>query len=161
MSSETLAQSGMKWLRGVALGGLLRIHIAASPKPTPRPRVARNGGVFYPKEYQQYYAEAIHQVCRQVGSWDLNDRLQGPLCVAIDVACKRPKSTKLLAPAPDADNFAKGFLDVCTKAGVWDDDRSVVALHVTKRWAQDGEEEGIEGLVGALTPAAGPNTPQT
>lgn len=37
---------------------------------------------------------------------------------------------------PDADNLAKGLLDVMTRLGWWKDDSQVFSLHVTKIWSR-------------------------
>lgn len=62
----------------------------------------------------------------------------GPVSVIILCLASRPKTTKLAAPKPDVDNYAKGVLDVITKDGrFWHDDTQVTSLTVSKRWTTD------------------------
>ena len=53
------------------------------------------------------------------------------------------RTTKLLFPKPDVDNYAKAPLDIITKAeGYWDDDHQIQTLLVGKRYALPDEQEG-------------------
>jgi len=47
------------------------------------------------------------------------------------------KTTKLGAPKPDVDNYAKGVLDSMVKAGMLADDTLVHKLTVIKQWFTD------------------------
>lgn len=120
------------------------------PMPTPRPRarvIAMAGrkpmAVFYsPQEYKAWQADAKKHLSKV--SWWPQGPIEGPLYVAIKVVAERPKSTKLLAPKPDVDNYAKGVLDAITDAErFWKDDTQVTDLLVQKRWSSEGEPAGI------------------
>lgn len=111
-----------------------------APMPCPRPRIALRGRVpvaYYPKEYTAWKEQAADQL-RELLPADYQP-LTAPVCVSIICAVERPKTTKLPAPRPDADNYAKSVMDAMTQAGIWKDDSLVVRLSVTKRWTQYGE----------------------
>jgi len=122
-------------------GRIWRTALPVEPMPCPRPRVALRGRVpvaYYPAKYNNWRDAVARLLSEQ---YPLSDRVQpfdGPLRVTLDVAATRPKTTKLPAPKPDVDNYAKSVLDACTKALVWADDSQVVELLVTKRWADTG-----------------------
>lgn len=140
----------VKALRGATLGALLTLKIAAEPVPAPRPRVGRFG-VFYPKRYEQFYAECQRQLAGQRPEAPLG----GSLAVLAETVCTRPKSGKLASPRGDADNFAKGPLDAATKAGVWEDDCKAEVLVSIKRYAAPGEAAGVTLHIGRLQDAEG------
>jgi Holliday junction resolvase RusA-like endonuclease len=120
---------------GQLRAGLLAIKILATPMAQPRPRVSRNGGVYYPETFMKYQGELQRQIaqCPKRG-------LSGPLAVVVESVLPKPKTTKFETPQGDVDNFAKGALDVATKVGVWEDDRQITMLVSTKRWAEAGEQ---------------------
>lgn len=94
--------------------------------------------VYSPKEYQEWQKVAASAL-KGVPSFPV----EGPCSVTILCCAARPKTTKLHAPKPDVDNYAKGVLDAITKDGrFWTDDSQVVDLHVTKAWA-NGDEPSI------------------
>ncbi len=131
----------------------LRLALDIDPMPAPRPRARAfmvKGkpivSMYHPKEYtdwQKATAAAITDELEGVEGLPL----AGPLTVGIIVSKARPKTSKLSAPKPDLDNFAKGILDAMTKAGVWSDDSQVEFLVVKKQWA-DESGVGIEVSTG-------------
>lgn len=115
------------------------------PAPRPRARAFRapNGkpiaSIYNPSEYKQWLADAEEQLINQIDT-EIPYPLVGDLEVTIVVTVQRPKTSKLLRPKPDVDNYAKAVLDAITKAGIWEDDSQVGALHVHKQW---GGEDSI------------------
>lgn len=121
------------------------------PAPRPRFRVIqpRGGGraiasAYNPKEYTDWSVAAAKQL-----KGALSEPLEGPVTVGMIVTVQRPKTTKLDAPKPDIDNYAKAVLDAMTKAGLWHDDTQVVFLGVKKQW----------GLRGAIDIEVTPGSP--
>ena len=99
--------------------------------PCPRPRVALRGRVpvaYYPADYTKWKEEARIALAYEGAP------IQGPLRVTIQCQGERPKTTKLPAPKPDIDNYAKSVLDAMTQAGVWEDDSQVVQVQAEKMW---------------------------
>jgi Holliday junction resolvase RusA-like endonuclease len=87
--------------------------------------------MYSPKEYQEWQKEAlaalhaVHPPCV----------FQSPVLVEVTCFVRRPKTSKLLIPKPDVDNYAKGVLDAITKDGrFWSDDTEVSDLISRKRW---------------------------
>lgn len=101
--------------------------------PASRPRVGKFGTGA--KGYANWMKEAAGFVKAA-----LDVPTQAPLEVDIECVCKRPASPTSKVPVGDVDNYAKGPLDVITKSGVvWGDDKQVVSLRVSKRYAAPGE----------------------
>lgn len=63
----------------------------------------------------------------------------GPLSAVVDVIKKKARTSKRDYPRGDADNFVKAALDVIVKKGYIRDDDQIVALEVTKRFADADE----------------------
>lgn len=110
----------------------LTYRIELAPVPAARPRVSR-WSTHYPKTYEAWRQAAGAYLPRQV------DTLSGLFAVTIESVCKRPQ--KLTSPTPngDVDNYAKAAMDAITSAGIWHDDKHVVSLLSTKRYAEKGE----------------------
>lgn len=134
----------------------LRLSLDIDPMPAPRPRARAfmvKGkpivSMYHPKEYTDWQKEAVGAINDALRGED-PPHMEGPLTVGIIVSKTRPKTTKLSAPKPDLDNFAKGVLDAMTKAGVWGDDSQVEFLAVKKQWA---DEPGVHIEVTPGVPA--------
>lgn len=113
------------------------------PKPTPRPRLSKFGHAYASKDYRTYLDDLAAKAREQ---WP-GLALVGPLAVTIMVLCRRPKTSKLDAPKPDWDNYAKGVCDAMNKI-VYEDDTQVVDAFVQKRWALPGEDGRIVVTIG-------------
>lgn len=138
-TSEELVTGLMGSMKGWAVGPPLFLRVLATPSPQHRPRVGKFG-TFYPKAYQTY-----HKDCQEGFAFQLRDGapLAGPLGVVVEVLCPRPKTTKMLAPKGDVDNYAKAPLDAATKAGVWLDDSQIEVLGAVKGWAAPGTSGAV------------------
>lgn len=127
----------------------LRLSLDIDPMPAPRPRARAfmvKGkpivSMYHPKEYTEWQKAVVEAINDELDWAVMNDpkaeyHFSGPLTVGIIVSKTRPKTTKLSAPKPDVDNFAKGILDAMTKAGVWKDDSQVEFLAVKKQWSDE------------------------
>ncbi len=138
------SENPLTWLRGAVFATALRLSLIGKPVPCPRPRVSRNGGVFYPKNYTDWRDAALKQLTAGVGGF------KEPVAVALDAIVERPKTTVRLLPGGDVDNYAKSVLDILTKVKVWLDDDLVELLLVRKRWAVMGEEAGFNVWIGPM-----------
>lgn len=110
----------------------VQVVIELAPVPAARPRVSK-WGTYYPPNYKDWKkaAEAFFPFSPTP--------LEGALAVELEVVCKRPKKPTSPIPTGDVDNYAKAALDAVNDAKLWHDDKQVVSLAVSKRYAGDGE----------------------
>lgn len=111
------------------------------PMPSPRPRfrvIGKFASAYMPANYKAHTEELVKQL-RTIKC----EPRSGPLDVDLVFWCEKPKTSKLAAPKPDVDNYAKTVMDAITKAGnLWIDDTQVVRLTAEKRWAPPGGDVG-------------------
>ena len=122
-----------------------------NPVPASRPRHASRGSgkkaivtSYYVGKYADYRKE--FPFVRKIGLAGWGDPLEEPLCLDLEFVVQRPKTTKLLFPKPDIDNYIKAFLDVCN-GYIWVDDHQIVAITANKRWADVGEDPGTRAMI--------------
>lgn len=126
-------------------GAIMRINI--EPIPCPRPRIMSRGKfahAYYPKEYKQWRERFLEALPL---SW-VNLNLATPVSVYVEFVVRRPKTTKLLTPRGDIDNYQKSLFDALTDAKVWDDDTLVDTVKAKKRFTKEGEEPHITLEIG-------------
>jgi Holliday junction resolvase RusA-like endonuclease len=112
--------------------------LEVEPVPASRPRVSK-WGVFYGKRYERFRREM-----REVLSPFPVAPLAGPIEVSLEFVVPPPKTVKREIPRGDIDNYVKGPLDSMTShGGFWTDDEQVVLVHASKRYATEGEPNGI------------------
>ncbi len=127
---------------GIAKEARLRASVVFpfNPVPASRPRVSR-WGVYYAKTYKDWKALAEGHLA----PGDAGIRPADRVLVVIIAVAKRAKTSKATFVNGDVDNFAKGPMDVVTKAtGYWEDDKQVSWLLTGKRFAEPGEEPRTE-----------------
>lgn len=113
-----------------------------------RPRVTRHG-TYIPAKTRRYRELIRGEFIEQGGQ-----RMGGPLAVRVDVHRELPKSRpKGLASEPDTfkpdvDNVGKNVLDALNGLA-WDDDASVVDLHVVKHPRTRARERIVVTIHGA------------
>ena len=117
-----------------APNGELTLTIPVAPLPAPRPRMTKWGSAYFPASYVTYKKaiEAALPPCAEPR--------MGDLCVEVHLVCPRIAKSKFTTPKGDLDNLVKGVLDVLTQRGYYGDDRQIVDLWTTKRFAKPGEE---------------------
>lgn len=109
------------------------------PVPASRPRVARNGGVFYPKTHASYYQELKKFFEGDVPSLQLH--AEAKYSVEIDFVLPAMKTSKHPIPRQDIDNLCKLPIDAMTASGkYWSDDHQIVHWVATKRFTKTNEE---------------------
>lgn len=146
--TSDLRSDAIGWIKGAVTGALLSFSIAGTPSPTCRPRVGKFG-TYYAAPYEQWMQQCIVQLSEQKPA----EPVMGDLIAYVDVRVDRPKATKLLRPRGDVDNYAKAPLDAATKAALWGDDGQLMAVVITKRWAEPGERPGATIHFGRLAGA--------
>lgn len=133
----------------------LNVAIPIEPMPCPRPRVrvlrAKNSSksfasAYYPKAYVKWKEKFAEKFAELFGK--ASAHFSRPVEVHIVFVCTKPKTTKLLTPKGDIDNYLKSALDALTDAGVWDDDKIVSDAHASKRFTRPGEEACIYISIG-------------
>lgn len=117
----------------MAISEALHLVIGLDPVPAARPRVSK-WGTYYPATYKNWKKDALGFLPQDLAP------LKGPLAVILEVICKRPKKPTSTVPSGDVDNYAKAALDAVNDAKLWGDDKQVVALTVSKRYAEPGEQ---------------------
>ncbi len=128
----------------------LTIWVPGKPVPKGRPRFGR-GRTYTPKttrDYEAKVAEAATEAMQAAGV----DQTAGRVAVVVTAVFAVPKSYRgreradaILGcsyPNADADNLLKSALDGLNGVLV-DDDRQCVQVAATKRWARDGEADGL------------------
>ncbi len=111
---------------------ILEVVIGLDPVPASRPRVSKFG-TYYSATYKNWKKDAARFFPQAP------EALQGPLAVELEVVCKRPKKPTTTIPTGDVDNYAKAALDAVNDAKLWEDDKQVVSLTVSKRYAVGDE----------------------
>ena len=109
-----------------------------NPVPASRPRVSRKGFSYYAEPYRSF-KDSMREAAMRAQAVCLSGLLEA----SIRIYCTRPKTTKLLVPRPDTDNFAKAVMDGMNEV-MYDDDSQIADLYVSKRWAPPGKSGWIE-----------------
>lgn len=110
--------------------------------PCPRPRIATRGKfahAYYPKTYKDWI-EAFAKAMKGLKF----TKFETPVSLTARFLVTRPKTTKLLTPKGDLDNYAKALFDCLTKADVWTDDALIASALLTKQFAPPSTPGHIE-----------------
>ena len=109
------------------------------PVAASRPRVSKFGHAYFAGPYKAFKERCTGIVPAALGVGFVP--ISGRLRVNVECVVTRPKTTKLVTPRGDVDNFAKACLDALNDR-LWEDDKQIEVLTISKRWA-DGP--GVEG----------------
>lgn len=113
----------------------LRLNI--TPCPASRPRVGK-WGTYYTTRYAQWRTDASELL-------DDADRVfRSPIRVAVLFAVPRSKSSKLIVPTGDGDNYEKAIYDLLQSKGYVEDDKLITSASWKKRFVAHGESGYIE-----------------
>lgn len=107
-----------------------------SPVAASRPRVSRRGA-YFAGPYKYFRKEMVDLVPHILGN--SFKPITGPLSVDLELYVKRPKTTKLLAPRADIDNYIKACLDSLNKK-LWVDDTQIQKIYACKQWARKQQQ---------------------
>jgi len=124
----------------------LRGFVPLAPKPSVRPRFTCRGrfAVAYSDKGYAAWLDSAASILKDIEvpkGWDASR----PMALSVVFKVEKPKTSKLLYPSPDTDNYLKSFMDAVTKAGgIWIDDKQVVELErVRKVFTTDPDEVGL------------------
>ena len=118
------------------------VRLPMNPIPAPRPRVTTKGWTYYPRAYKEWREQAAAIIPHILSDAGLAAPYEGALAVDVTFTVTRPKTTKFSYPRGDIDNYFKA-LD-CLNGLLWEDDKHIVVLRATKRWAESGEPGWID-----------------
>lgn len=115
------------------VGCIHRFWFDTAPVPASRPRVSKFG-TYYGKRYKAFRKAFQQEVAEfRKGFRPLTaDRLNASVVFCVP----RPKTTKLVVPRGDIDNYVKALFDGCNEL-VWRDDTQVTGLHAQKMWSDN------------------------
>jgi Holliday junction resolvase RusA-like endonuclease len=102
-----------------------------SPVAASRPRVSK-WGAYFTGTYKDFRLAAKPVVENTIGDWQPTE---SQLYVYVGLYPTKPKTSKLLYPRPDIDNYVKSILDLCNGV-VWNDDAQIIFLEAHKEWAK-------------------------
>lgn len=105
-------------------------HVPLEPVPASRPRVTSRGWSYYAEPYKSF-KELLHEWFKKNHT---GDPIELPVQLEVIFSVSPPQSSKLSAPRPDVDNYAKAVQDAMNKV-VLKDDSQVVRLVATKAWS--------------------------
>lgn len=112
------------------------VVVPLKPVPASRPRVARNGGVFYTKTYAQYIRD-LEKFLKTL----VREPLTGLIHCDLQFVIPRFKTVERPYPRQDLDNLTKAIWDAMTKCEkFWADDSQVVSMTASKRFVDEDEE---------------------
>ena len=109
-----------------------------NPVAASRPRVTTKGHTYYAGPYKDFRKD-IKPLVEELTKGFVP--LVGPLSVEVDIWVRRPKSTKLLSPRADIDNYLKAIFDQFNKI-LWEDDSQITTIRAMKSWTESNDIDG-------------------
>ena len=111
-----------------------RLRVKTKPIAASRPRVPRYGKPYFAKTYKAW-RDIAHKL---VPSSTLG--LARPVKVSVIFAIPRAKTSKLIVPQGDGDNFEKAIYDLLVRKGYLADDKWITTGTWRKRFLPFGAE---------------------
>ena len=109
-----------------------------NPISASRPRISKFGPAYFTGPYKVFKERCTGIVpCALPVGYEPTGE---PLRVEIHCYVTKPKTTKLVVPKADVDNYAKAILDAMNER-LWVDDQQIRDLRITKQWCEDLERE--------------------
>lgn len=123
-----------------------KVFVPVHPIPASRPKVSKYG-TYYTKTYAEWRKVA--------GKWiEANfqlDPVETPLVVFLESIATKPRTSRLVYPRADVDNYAKAALDILNEQA-WRDDDLIIKLTTAKRFAEPKEPPGSRVVWRVATP---------
>ena len=137
---------------------MFEFFVSGTPAPQPRPRATVIGGkarIYNPKLGREW-KDSVAFTAGAMFSAGVKCIGSGPVRMDMEFVLPRPKghtgtgrnqgTLKKSAPQfhtskPDCDNLGKAVADACSGL-VYDDDRQITAMNISKRYASPDEESG-------------------
>jgi Holliday junction resolvase RusA-like endonuclease len=113
----------------------LRLRIPVKPVPASRPRIPRYGKPYFPKTYKKWRDDAAKVLPQYNGT-----PIDYPVSVSVTFAIPRSKTSKLVVPAGDGDNFEKALYDLLVRKEYLSDDKWITTARWRKRFLPYGEQ---------------------
>ena len=141
MTAVETSKSLFEELKGWVTGDACIVTIPLNPVPASRPKVSK-WGTYYTRSYATWKRQVKFHLPNHDAMWP--DPRQ-ELIVFSEFVVKKARTSKLLFPRGDVDNFAKAAYDAITKSGsFWYDDDQLTLSVEHKRFAQEDEQPHTE-----------------
>ena len=111
----------------------LKLRVKTKPIAASRPRVPRFGKPYFPKTYKRWRDEAD----KLIAASDL--LIDFPVRVEVVFAIPRSRTSKLIVPMGDGDNFEKAIFDLLQRKGYLMDDKYITSGSWVKRFLPFGK----------------------
>ena len=105
-----------------------------SPVAASRPRVSSHGA-YFTGPYKKFKLDMINVAEEVLGDFEPIDQI---MHVDLELYVTRPKTTKLIQPKPDIDNYVKAIFD-SLNGKLWVDDTLIKSVYASKQWASPDE----------------------
>lgn len=113
----------------------LIIKIPLRPVPASRPRIPRYGKPYFPKTYSKWRSDAEKIVPEYEG-----EPIDYPVKVTVMFAIPRARTSSLVVPVGDIDNYEKALYDMLQRKGYLLDDKWITSTECRKRFLPYGME---------------------
>ena len=110
----------------------LTLRVNLRPVPAARARIPRFGKPYYPKTYKGWIDGAV------ILLEPSNLSIARPIVANVLFAVPRARTSKLIVPVGDGDNFEKAIYDMLTKKGYLSDDKWITSASWKKRFLPTG-----------------------